>query len=46
MIAPAIVDCAIELLESMATESTDNASSVLAEQLQLSVTQSRALCAL
>jgi glycine oxidase len=46
MIAPAIVDCAIELLESMATTSADNASSTLAEQLQLSVTQSRALCAL
>ena len=46
MIAPAIVDCAIELLESMSTASADNASSTLAEQLQLSVTQSRALCAL
>lgn len=46
MIAPAIVDCAIELLESMSNTSADNASSALAEQLQLSITQSRALCAL
>ena len=46
MIAPAIVDCAIELLESMATARLDEASSTLAEQLQLSVTQNTALCAL
>ncbi len=46
MIAPAIVDCAIELLESISTTAADQASSALAEQLRLSVTQSRALCAL
>ena len=46
MIAPAIVDCAIELLESISAASADTASSALAEQLQLSVIQSRALCAL
>ena len=46
MIAPAIVDCAIELLESILTNAADQASSALAEQLRLSVTQSRALCAL
>ena len=45
MIAPAIVDCAHELLESIAMTGVDPAISALSEQLQLSVTQSRALCA-
>ena len=45
MIAPAIVDCAIELLENRDSQQIDRVHSPLAAQLQLAVLPERALCA-